>query len=113
MQRAGRDRRATGVGVGAGERHGPTAILDRKVAGAADVAGVGAVGGLIEGDVGVVGDVALQVGGGTHQRARRDRRAAAIGVGAGEGHGPGAAFGQRAGAADAARVRAVSGLIET
>ena len=106
------DRRAPAVGVGARERHGPRCRSIGKVAGAADVAGIRAVGGLIEGDVGVVGDVALQAGGGAGQRTGRDRRAAAVAVGAREGHGASAIYRQVAGAADVAGVSAIGGLVE-
>src|SRR5204863_4743105 len=53
--------------------------------GAGDDVGIGAVAGLAEGEVGVVGDVALQAGGGARQDAGADGGAAGVGVGAAEG----------------------------
>ena len=107
LQRAGADRRAAGVGVGAGEDRGAGPDLGER-AGAADHAGIGQRVAAVEHQRGVVDDVADDTAGGAAvadlQRPRADRRAAGIGVGAGEDRGSGPGLGERAGAADHAGI---------
>ncbi|ETN82861.1 hypothetical protein NECAME_17617 [Necator americanus] len=93
LQGAGADRRAAGVNVCAGQHGGARAdLLD--LSGAGDHTGFGhrrARGG-IEGEDGVVGDVACDraVGGAVAQlqRAGADRRATRVGIRAGQDQGP-------------------------
>ena len=101
-ERTGRHRRAARVAVGAGQRQVARAALGEP-ARTGHGAGIGAVEALIEHHRGIVHDVALQARRRALQDARRDRRAAAVGVGAAEDERPRAGLGQAARAADRAR----------
>ena len=96
LQRAGADRRAAGIGVGAGEDRGSGPDLGER-AGAADHAGKGHRVAAVEDRARVVDDVADDAAGGAAiadlQRPGADRRGAGIGVGAGEDRGAGAGSG--------------------
>ena len=54
--------------------------IQSQITGATEDPGIGAAGRLIECDVGVVNDVALQAGRGASQRTGRDRRATGVRV---------------------------------
>ncbi|MNC99075.1 hypothetical protein D3C83_172370 [compost metagenome] len=65
------------MGAGSRQCQRPRPVLHQR-ARAAHRSGVGAGGGLVEDDRGIVGDVALQAGGGAGKRAGIDRGAAAV-----------------------------------
>ncbi len=107
------DRRAAGIGVGAGQDERAGAGLGHR-AGAADHAGIGERVAAVEDERAVVDDVAGDAAGGAAvaelQRAGADRRRAGVGVGAGQRQRAGAGLGERAGAADHAADRSSASL---
>ncbi len=97
LQGAGTDGGTAAVGVGTGHRHRAVAEFAQSPA-AGNRTGKRAVGGLVEDQRGVVGDVALHAAGVALQGAGADRGATVVGIGACQRQRGGAEFAQRAAA---------------
>src|SRR5262249_24914883 len=107
LQRPGADRRPPGVGAVPSQRQRAGATLGER-AGAADHAGIGQRVAAVEGERGVVDDVAGDAARGAAaadlQRAGADRRPTGVGVGTGENERTRTRLGECAGAADYAGI---------